>query len=150
MITYLYWLLVAALIFVVLFGFGARMRKWKPALILAVLIWLVGTVLYYFWLQQIFVKRLGGTMSVEVPQGQQHIAATWKGDNLWIEDYDPKTNQCIFREFSRGNLLQGRVVLKNCNPVGYAEEHPGTAPDQAGNDGRSDSGQTGDSRPGGQ
>lgn len=120
MITYLYWLLVAALIFAALFGVGVRLGKWKPALILVVLIWLVGTLLYYFWLQQIFVKRLGGTMTIDVPQGQQHLAATWKGDNLWIEDYNPDTNECVFREYSRGNLLEGRVVLKNCNPVGYA------------------------------
>jgi len=35
MITYLYWLLVAAAIFLALFGIGVRMGKWKPALITA-------------------------------------------------------------------------------------------------------------------
>ena len=74
-------------------------------------------MLYYFWLEQIFVKRLGGTMNLTVPEGQQHIAATWKGDNLWIENYDPETNRCIFREYSRGNVLEGQVVLKDCNPL---------------------------------
>lgn len=132
MITYLYWLLVAALIFVVLFGLGARLRKWKPALILAVLIWVVGTLLYYFWLQQIIVKQLGGTMTIDVPQGEQHITASWKGDNLWVENYNPKTNQCIFREYAQDNLLQGRVVLKNCNPVGYAEAQAQMPPAQSG------------------
>ncbi|ASK33180.1 hypothetical protein [Alloalcanivorax mobilis] len=117
MITYLYWLLLAAIIFAVLFSVGVRMGKWKPALILAVLLWLVGTGLYYFWLEQIFVKRLGGTMTVTVPEGQQHIAATWKGDNLWIENYNPETNECLFREYSRGNLLEGKVVIKNCSPT---------------------------------
>lgn len=117
MITYLYWLLVAAAIFLALFGLGARLGKWKPALIAAVVIWLLGTGMYYFWLEQIFVKRLGGTMNVTVEEGQQHVAATWKGDNLWIENYDPETNQCIFREYSRGNVLEGKVVIKNCNPL---------------------------------
>lgn len=117
MTTYLYWLLLAVLIFAVLFGVGVRMGKWKPALILAVILWLLGTGLYYFWLEQIFVKRLGGTMTVTVPEGQQHLAATWKGDNLWLENYNPDTNECVFREYSRGNLLEGKVVIKNCNPI---------------------------------
>ena len=112
MITYLYWFLVAALVIAALVGIGARAGKWKPAIIIAVIIWLVSTLAYYFWLQQVFVKRFGGTMSI------YHLNATWKDDNLWIEDYDPATNECIFREYSRGNMLQGRVVLKNCNPLG--------------------------------
>ena len=52
-----------------------------------------------------------------VPDGQLHIATTWKDDNLWIENYDPATNTCIFLEYSKGNLLQGRVTIKNCNPL---------------------------------
>ena len=46
-----------------------------------------------------------------------HIAATWKDDNLWIENYDPATNRCIFTEYSKGNLLEGKVTIKNCNPL---------------------------------
>lgn len=117
MITYLYWFVVAAAIFLALFGIGVRLGKWKPALIVAAILWLAGTLLYYFWLEQIFVKRLGGTMTLTIPEGQQHIAATWKGDNLWIENYDPETNRCIFREYSRGNMLEGQVVLKDCKPL---------------------------------
>jgi len=45
------------------------------------------------------------------------IAATWKDDNLWIENYDPATNRCIFAEYSKGNLLEGKVTIKNCNPL---------------------------------
>ncbi|MAX55610.1 MAG: hypothetical protein CL537_08905 [Alcanivoracaceae bacterium] len=118
MITYLYWFLVAALVIAALVGIGARAGKWKPAIIIAVIIWLVSTLAYYFWLQQVFVKRFGGTMSITIPEEHYHLNATWKDDNLWIEDYDPATNECIFREYSRGNMLQGRVVLKNCNPLG--------------------------------
>ncbi|MFM1892162.1 MAG: hypothetical protein RLZ44_1239, partial [Pseudomonadota bacterium] len=72
---------------------------------------------YYFHFQQIFVKRFGGVMSISVPQGQLHIAATWKDDNLWVENYDPATNTCIFSEYSRGNVLQGQVKIKDCNPL---------------------------------
>ena len=56
-------------------------------------------------------------MNVTVEEGHQHVAATWKGDNLWIENYDPETNRCIFQEYSRGNVLEGKVVIKNCNPL---------------------------------
>jgi hypothetical protein len=56
-------------------------------------------------------------MSLSVPKGQIHISATWKGDNLWIENYDPETDKCIFSEYSKGNLLEGRVIIKNCNPM---------------------------------
>jgi len=71
-----------------------------------------------FYVQQIFVKRWGGVMTIAVPDGQQRLDATWKGDNLWVENYDPQTNQRVFTEYSRGNLLQGRVGIKNCNPLG--------------------------------
>lgn len=118
MVTYLYWFCVVALLCGVLFGIGVRLGKWKPALILAALIGLAGTLAYYFWLQQVFVKRFGGTMSITIPADHYHLNATWKDDNLWIEDYNPQTNECIFREYSRGNMLQGKVVLKNCNPLG--------------------------------
>jgi hypothetical protein len=56
-------------------------------------------------------------MNVSVPEGQYHITATWKDDNLWIENYDPEKNVCIFTEYSKGNLLEGRVTIKNCNPL---------------------------------
>ena len=117
MVTYLYWFVVVALIFAALFGLGARLNKWKPAFILALIILVVGSLLYYFWLQQILVKRYGGRMSIAVPAGQMHMQATWKDDNLWIENYDPEKNECIFSEYSRGSLLEGRVVVKNCNPL---------------------------------
>lgn len=127
MVTYLYWFIVAALIFASLFLIGARAGKWKPAIITAIVIWLISTLFYYFWLEQMFVKRFGGRMNIAVPEGQMHMNATWKDDNLWIENYNPDTNECIFSEYSRGNLLEGRVILKNCNP--YSAPAPGSAQD---------------------
>lgn len=117
MITYVYWTVVIALILTALIVLGGKYQQWKPALLIAAVIFVTGASAYYFHFQQIFVKRYGGVMSISVPEGQQHITATWKDDNLWIENYDPKTNTCHFSEYSRGNLLQGKVTIKNCNPL---------------------------------
>jgi hypothetical protein len=117
MITYLYWGIVFALVVAVIVGIGLKMDRHKTALVAAAIILFVGWAAYYFWLQQIFVKRWGGVMSISVPSGQYHIATTWKEDNLWVENYDPETNKCVFSEYSKGNLLQGRVTIKDCNPI---------------------------------
>ena len=78
---------------------------------------LAGWLAYYFHYEQVFVKRFGGVMRISVPEGQRHLGSTWKDDNLWVENFDPKTNECIFSEYAKGNLLEGRVVIKNCNPL---------------------------------
>ena len=103
--------------FGLVFFFASRLSNWKAAAIAAALVLFVGWVGYYFYLEQIFVKRYGGVMTIRVPEGQRHIAATWKEDNLWVENYDPQTNECIFSEYARGNVLEGRVTIKNCNPL---------------------------------
>lgn len=117
MITYLYWLGVFSICGIILYVGGKMLERWKTAAVIAVIILLVGWATYYFRLQQVFVKRYGGVMSITVPAGQHHLGATWKDDNLWIENFDPATNTCIFSEYSKGNLLQGRVTIKNCNPL---------------------------------
>jgi hypothetical protein len=122
MITYFYWAAVIALAVSMVFVFSRT--NWKIGIITALTILVVGWLAYTFHFQQIFVKRLGGVMSISVPKGQHHIAATWKDDNLWIENYDPKSNTCIFTEYSRGNLLQGKVTIKNCDPLLYKSSEP--------------------------
>ncbi|WP_101760548.1 hypothetical protein [Oceanicoccus sp. KOV_DT_Chl] len=117
MITYLYWFLVIAIAMGLLVVFG-RNDKWKFGMVGATGALLVGLVAYYFHFEQVFVKHYGGLMSITVPEGQYHITATWKEDNLWVENYDPKTNVCHFNEYSKGNLLQGKVTIKNCRPIG--------------------------------
>lgn len=117
MITYLYWSLVVALMAAAVYVGAYKMEQWKASMIVAAAILLIGTIAYYFHFEQIFVKRFGGVMSISVPEGQLHLAATWKDDNLWIENFDPKTNTCHFREYARGNLLEGHVIIKNCNPL---------------------------------
>lgn len=117
MITYLYWALVIGLAFGLVFLIGGRMGSFKGAAIAAAIVFVLGWAAYYFHFQQVFVKRYGGVMSIRVPEGQRHIAATWKDDNLWVQNYDPEKNECIFYEYSKGSVLEGRVTIKNCNPV---------------------------------
>ena len=117
MISYVYWIAVLAVVAAVLFAVGVKGENWKVAGVIAVVIFLLGWGVYYFRLQQVFVKHYGGVMSVRVPEGQHHLGTTWKDDHLWIENYDPESNTCIFSEYSKGNLLQGKVIIKDCNPM---------------------------------
>lgn len=117
MITYIYWTAIFVLAAGSLYGLGVKAAKWKIAIAVALVIIAIGWSTYYFRLQQVFVKRYGGVMTIIVPNGQHHLGATWKDDNMWIENYDPKTNTCIFSEYAKGNLLQGKVTIKNCNPL---------------------------------
>lgn len=117
MITYVYWVFVFAAAIAVIWVFAARLNRWGGALIGVAVILFAGWAAYFFYFQQVFVKRWGGVMSITVPDGRVHLAATWKDDHLWIENYDPATNRCIFTEYSKGNLLEGRVTIKNCNPL---------------------------------
>ena len=117
MITYLYWALVIGLIIAAVAIVGVKMNNRGAAIISAAVILISAWAAYYFHFQQLFVKRWGGVMAISVPAGQRHMGATWKDENLWIENYDPESNSCHFSEYSKGNLLQGRVKIKNCNPL---------------------------------
>jgi hypothetical protein len=119
LITYLYWILIFGLVIAVVMVFGVKLENIKAALASGAIVLFIGWAVYYFYLQQIFVKRWGGVMSISVPDGQYHIVTTWKEDNLWVENYDPRSNKCVFSEYSKGNLLQGRVTIKNCNPLAF-------------------------------
>ena len=117
MITYFYWFIIVVLALSMFYLIGHKMNEWKISFITAACILALGYIAYQFHFQQVFVKRYGGVMSIKMPENEVHIAATWKDDNLWIENYNPETNTCHFREYSRGNLLQGKVSIKNCNPL---------------------------------
>jgi len=123
MITFIYWLAFFAFAGGCLFFIGYKAEEWKYAFISFFGVLIIGFLAYDFHFQQIFVKRYGGVMTIKTPEGEQHISATWKDDNLWIENYEPKTNRCHFREYSRGNLLQGQVTIKNCNPLLRTDTH---------------------------
>jgi hypothetical protein len=117
MVTYAYWLLVVLLMFGALWLLGVQQKLWMPALAVAGVIVVVGWGAYYFHFQQIFVKRWGGVMHIDNKAGRYHLGSTWKDDNLWVETYDPKSNTCYFNEYSKGNLLQGKVIIRDCNPL---------------------------------
>jgi len=117
MITYFYWSLIVLLALLPLYLIGVKAKQWKIASAASVLVFLIGWAAYFFHFQQLFVKRWGGVMTISIPAGQYHMGATWKDDNLWIENYEPATNTCHFQEYSKGNLLQGKVTIKNCNPM---------------------------------
>ena len=116
MISYLYWLTVIAIALLFMWAL-TRFINWKAGTLMALFLLFVGWSAYYFYYEQLFVKNFGGVMTVEVPEGQIHLSATWKEDHLWIENYDPKTNTCYFGELSKGHILEGRVTIKNCNPM---------------------------------
>lgn len=117
MITYLYWILVFILGFSFAFVLGVKLKQWKVGIAGMLSILVVSSLAYFFHFQQVFVKHWGGVMTISVPDGQYHMGATWKDDHLWIENYEPKTNTCHFREYSKGALLEGKVLIKNCNPL---------------------------------
>ena len=119
MITYFYWAVVFTLAVAVLSFIGGKLNSWKTAFIATGIIMLTGWAAYFFHFEQVFVKRYGGVMTIKVPEGQLHILSTWKDDNLWVENYEPATNTCHFYEYSKGNLLEGKVIIKNCNPLGF-------------------------------
>lgn len=124
MITYIYWIVIIAIAFGLLYFIGLKLEELKIAALASLSVLLIGFAAYHFHFQQVFVKRYGGVMSVKVPDGEMHLSATWKDDNLWIENYNPKTNTCHFREYSKGALLQGQVTIKNCNPLIKYETSP--------------------------
>lgn len=117
MLANFYWILVALVVLGAFYLIAMRLGKIKPALVVALLLAVMGHIFYYYYLEQMLVKRWGGSMQIQVPEGQYHIGVTWKDDNLWIQNYDPASNQCIFREYSRGSVLEGEVRLRNCNPL---------------------------------
>lgn len=117
MITYLYWISAFSIVVAILYYVGFKKDQWKYAFIASGALFIVAWTSYYFHFQQVFVKKYGGVMSLNIPSGQRHIGSTWKDENLWIENYDPQTNTCYFTEYSKGNMLQGKVVINNCNPL---------------------------------
>ncbi len=117
MITYLYWLAVGAVAAFLLWSVGRKAGQWRGAFIAAAVVIVTGWAMHFFYLENLFVKRFGGVMTIKTPAGHQHLGTTWKDDNLWVETYDPASNTCYFYEYSRGNLLEGRVIIKNCDPA---------------------------------
>ncbi len=117
MLANAYWISTLVIIFAVFYLLAVRLSMQKPAFLIAALLGILSYSFYYYYLEQLLVKRYGGSMVIQIPDGQHHLGATWKDDHLWIESYDPIKNECIFREYSRGSVLEGQVRLRNCNPL---------------------------------
>ena len=117
MVTYLYWIAAVAVAAIIFFVIYHYVKKLMAAIIIASLVFISATLAYFFHYQQILVKEWGGVMTLSTPTGQQHIGITWKDENIWVESYNPVDNTCEYREHSRGNVLEGKIVIKNCNPL---------------------------------
>lgn len=61
-------------------------------------------------------RNFGGTMTHELPKGQELVTVTWKDEQLWIltkpmpTDYQPTSY--TFQEKSSFGVMEGTVVLK--------------------------------------
>lgn len=117
MLTNTYWLITLFIVLTVFYLLAVRLAKPKQAFFVAISLGVLSYSFYYYYLEQLLVKRYGGSMVIQIPDGQHHLGVTWKDDHLWIENYDPIKNECIFREYSRGSMLEGQVKLRNCNPL---------------------------------
>ena len=122
MVTYIYWGIALVLALIALIQLGRHKVMLGVGVALGIL--LIAWAAYFFHFQQLFVKRLGGVMSITMPAHTRHLGATWKDDNLWIETYHPDKQECVFQEYSKGNLLQGRVVIKQCQPITLGQVKP--------------------------
>ena len=64
---------------------------------------------------QSFTREFGGTLTINLPAGQELMEATWKEDNLFYltrpmsDDYVPMTK--IFQESSSWGIMQSTVIF---------------------------------------
>ncbi|NLW05875.1 MAG: hypothetical protein GX029_11745 [Pseudomonadaceae bacterium] len=128
MLTNIYWVTALTIIFAVFYLIAVRFSMPKLAFIVVALLGITSHSFYYFYLEQLLVKHYGGSMVIQIPDGQHHLGVTWKDEHLWIENYDPIKNECIFREYSRGSVLEGQVKLRNCNPLLLQDRFINTPP----------------------
>lgn len=90
----------------------------KKILIVAAALALVGC-------DQYVTRTFGGETKLEIPSGTQLVSMTWKGTDLWYLYYNPETNRCVFQESSAVGMMEGSVVIQNCNPVMFHEKTMG-------------------------
>ncbi len=109
----------AAVILLIAAGFGALfLKKSKVAGVgSALIIAAIGYVAYIGYFENIFARKWGGTLDVKIQENHLYINSTWKENDLWLATYDPESRTCVFQEYSRSGLLEGKVKIKNCNPI---------------------------------
>ena len=109
MITYLYFIFVALVCGGALFVVGAKLGKWLPALALSGVLLLTFGAFYYFYLEQMFVKRWGGVMSIQLPRDstmwRQHGRMIIFGLKIMIRKLTP----VIFRNIRAAICWRARL-----------------------------------------
>ena len=112
----LYILLTGVLSGVVYYGFS-KADKHMYGVIAAIFLTTTSVVIYKLFLEQIIAKSYGGNYSVVVPDDMRFYGITWKDSDLWVGWYDGAKNECVFKEDSKFNILQGKITIKNCHPI---------------------------------
>jgi len=60
-------------------------------------------------------RKMGGSMTVDLPQGKKLVTCTWKDDNFWYLERNAKPGETpetyTFKENSVHGLLQGTVTI---------------------------------------
>lgn len=67
--------------------------------------------------EQYVTNKLGGTTELKIPEGSRLVNVTWKLDSIWYLVYFEDTNTCYFKESTSMGVMEGSVVIKNCNPL---------------------------------
>lgn len=71
---------------------------------------------YYVWTHSLYAARnWGGSLTITVPQGGEHISTAWKGNELWTETYFPAENKCVYQQQSQYGLVEGSIIIQPCN-----------------------------------
>ena len=85
------------------------MRKFIPILFGVLMLCSVGCT------KQIMTREFGGTMTINLPKGQELMEATWKDDNLFYltrpmsDEYVPVTK--VFQESSSWGVMESTVYF---------------------------------------
>lgn len=78
---------------------------------------IISYISYIGYFEQIFAKKYGGNLTITIPDDAQFIGLTWKDNDLWYGYHDTVSGKCVFQEQSRYGLMEGKVFVKNCNPI---------------------------------
>jgi len=112
----IYFLVFFAISAGIVYGFY-KAGQVKKGAIIGIIIFISSIIVYKAFLEQILAKSYGGNYTVVVPDGMRFYNITWKDSDLWVGWYDPKEKECVFKEDSKFNILQGKITIKNCEPI---------------------------------
>lgn len=89
----------------------------KFKIVVAVTLIVILTPLYMmFGTENARAKHFGGTMEVELPQGQKLFDVTWKNDSVWYATRPMRPGETAevysFQEDSALGIIEGKVIFK--------------------------------------